>query len=433
MSPLSLYDLNLLVKSTVESGLRTPLWLAAELSEVRLASGGHCYVEFVEKEPAGHRLVAKARGNIWRNTYALLAPYFERETGRRLAPGMKVLVEVTVSFHELYGYALNVTDIDPTYTLGDVARKRKEILDRLSEEGVIDLNKELPLPRPLERIAVISSGTAAGYGDFRHQLEQSGFVFETRLFAATMQGDRVEESIISALDLIAEERECWDAVVIIRGGGAVSDLNGFDTYLLAANVAQFPLPVLTGIGHERDDTVLDVVAHTRLKTPTAVAAFLVDSRRMEMELVGKLEERFESALRRLMAENRNRFDYAAQRLQMAAVRYTGRERERLLRMNTLLETRVCGRLEMEDRRLELLRERMYRLVERQLSAETQKLAYLERSVRLSEPERILEMGFSLTLCNGKAVRDAACLKTGDRIETLLGRGRVRSIVEQEER
>ena len=279
MTPLSLYELNNVVRSTLELTLEDSYWVVAELSEVRVAGNGHCYVEFVQKEEKGGMLLAKARGNIWRNTYNLLAPYFEQETGQRLAVGLTVLVNVSVSFHELYGYSLTVLDIDPTYTLGAVAQRRKEILALLEEDGVLTLNKELTLPRPLLRIAIVSSASAAGYGDFCDQIKQSGLPFQLQLFPATMQGEGVEASVIAALEMIATEEENWDAVVIIRGGGAVSDLAGFETYLLAAHVAQFPLPVLTGIGHERDDTVVDLVAHTRLKTPTAVAAFLVERQR----------------------------------------------------------------------------------------------------------------------------------------------------------
>ena len=278
MKPLSLYELNTLVRRAVERSLPEDYWLQAELSDVRTHSAGHCYVEFVQKDTRGNALLAKARGVIWANVYRLLRPYFERETGQTFAAGIKVLVQVKVEFHELYGYSLTITDIDPTYTVGDMARRRREILLRLEEEGVLTLNKELPMPVLPRRIAVISSPSAAGYGDFCSQLSANpyGFVYETKLFPAVMQGEQVESSVVAALNKINETFDCWDAVVIIRGGGAVSDLAGFDTYWLAYNCAQFPLPIITGIGHERDDTVLDLVAHTRVKTPTAAAEFLIN-------------------------------------------------------------------------------------------------------------------------------------------------------------
>lgn len=248
-----------------------------ELSDVRSNTTGHCYLEFVQKDPRSNNLVAKARGMIWSNIYRLLKPYFEETTGQLFASGIKVLVKVTVQFHELYGYSLTVLDIDPAYTLGDMARRRREILMQLEEEGVLTLNKELEMPVLPQRIAVISSATAAGYGDFCHQLQHNsgGFFFYTELFPALMQGNQVEESVLAALDRINDRVNEFDVVVIIRGGGATSDLSGFDTYLLAAACAQFPLPVITGIGHERDDTVLDSVAHTRVKTPTAAAELLI--------------------------------------------------------------------------------------------------------------------------------------------------------------
>ena len=239
MSPLSLFELNRLVRDALVLTLPEAVWVMAELSEIRQASNGHYYVEFVEKDESagGGRFLAKARGNIWHTTAATIIPKFFNTTGQHLQAGMKLLVEVRPTFHEVYGYTLTILDIDPTYTLGEVARRRQEILHQLEDDGVLTLNKELPLPRPLMRIAVISAAGAAGYGDFVHQLEQSGFLFHTRLFPATMQGSNVEMSIIAALNAIAAEHEQWDCVTILRGGGASSDLNGFETYLLAANVA----------------------------------------------------------------------------------------------------------------------------------------------------------------------------------------------------
>ena len=244
---------------------------------MREAYNGHCYIELVQKAERGNALVAKARGTIWASIYNMLRPYFENATGQRFAAGINVLMQVTVDYHEQYGLSLTVHDIDPTYTLGDMARRRREILQQLEAEGVLTLNKELHMPLLPQRIAVISAAGAAGYGDFCDQLMNNpyGFAFYPRLFPAVMQGDKVESSIIAALDTIAAERDHWDVVVIIRGGGATSDLSGFDTYPLAANCAQFPLPIITGIGHERDDTVLDTVAHTRVKTPTAAAEYLI--------------------------------------------------------------------------------------------------------------------------------------------------------------
>ena len=264
---LTLLDLNALVRRSLEQCLPDEYWIQAELSDVRSNATGHCYLEFVQKDPRSNNLIAKARGTIWNNVYRLLKPYFEEATGQLFTSGIKVLVKVTVQFHELYGYSLTVQDIDPTYTLGDMALRRREILQQLEAEGVLTLNKELEMPVLPQRIAVISSATAAGYGDFCHQLQHNsrGFFFYTELFPALMQGAQIESSVLDALDRVNRRLNDFDVVVIIRGGGATSDLSGFDTYLLAAACAQFPLPIITGIGHERDDTVLDSVAHTRVK------------------------------------------------------------------------------------------------------------------------------------------------------------------------
>lgn len=275
---ISLSELNLNIKGVVRQAFNDSYWVRAETSDVRHNRNGHCYLEFIEKARDGQSIVAKARGTIWSSTFNLLKPYFEQETGQPFTSGLTVLVSVTIDFHETYGFGLFVNDIDPSYTLGEIARNRMLVIKRLEEEGVLTLNNELELPEPLNRIAVISSPTAAGYEDFQNQLEHntSGSVFHTKLFPAIMQGDRSESSIIAALEQIYRHRNLFDVVIIIRGGGASSDLSCFDSYLLATNCAQFPLPIVSGIGHERDVTVLDIVAHTRVKTPTAAAEFLIN-------------------------------------------------------------------------------------------------------------------------------------------------------------
>lgn len=429
MKALSLFELNNLVHEALEATFDHTYWLTAELSECRVAANGHCYVELVEKDDESRVLIAKARGNIWRNTYPLLVATFEHETGQKLQPGLKILVEAKVTFHELYGYALNIIDIDPTYTLGDMARKRKEILAQLETDGVLTLNKELALPRPLSRIAVISSSTAAGYGDFCDQLEKSPYRFTTRLFPAIMQGEHVEESVIEALDSIAEEQEAWDAVVIIRGGGAVSDLNGFDTYLLAANVAQFPLPVLTGIGHERDDTIIDVVAHTRLKTPTAVAAFLIERQRDEYETLLQMEKNLQQNICRKLEKERNRFEQNGRRYQMATASYCHREKANLLKLTSLLEKQIFQLIQQQQFQLNSLQQVYEKAVATQISHEQIKLASIGKQLALAGPERILKMGFSITYHQGKAVKSASLLKSGSRLTTRLAEGSITSTVD----
>ena len=431
MEALTLYELNNLVRGSLERALPDEYWVQAELSEVREAYNGHCYLEFVQKGNNGRDLVAKARGVVWAGTYRLLKPLFERETGRPLSAGMKVLVRVAVTFHELYGYSLSVTDIDPAYTLGDLARLRREILARLEADGILNDNKELPLPLLANRIAVISSATAAGYGDFRNQLLRNDYRlrFTLRLFPAVMQGERVEESVLAALDAIMAERDEWDAVVIIRGGGATSDLSGFDTYLLAAACAQFPLPVITGIGHERDDTVLDLVAHTRVKTPTAAAAFLVRhqleaatrlealSRDIGQEVMARLErervrlERLSAALSAVFSQVRvrgeHRLEQLSLRLAHAWQQRLADERHGLERCAARIGQGVASRLERERFRLQLLRQRC----------------------EAADPDLLLKRGYSMTFSQGRLVRKASELEKGEEITTRLAEGEVRSVVQ----
>lgn len=405
---LTLFDLNALVRRSLEQCLPHEYWVQAELSDVRSNTTGHCYLEFIQKDPRSNNLVAKARGTIWSNVYRLLKPYFEESTGQLFTSGIKVLVKVTVQFHELYGFSLTILDIDPTYTLGDMARRRREILLQLEEEGVLTLNKELEMPELPQRIAVISSASAAGYGDFCHQLQHNprGFFFYTELFPALMQGNQVEESVLAALDCINNRLNEFDAVVIIRGGGATSDLSGFDTYLLAASCAQFPLPIITGIGHERDDTVLDSVAHTRVKTPTAAAELLIGrmdeaADRLE-ELSGELEY---LVLSRLDREHRKLSDLRS-RIPSGAVRRLGDARYALL----TAEKDIV-------RSSELL-----------LSRQKHRLELLQQRISDASPERLLSRGYSITLKDGKPVTNASQLHPGDELTTHLYKGQVTSIV-----
>lgn len=427
---LSLYELNALVRKSITECLPGEFWLQAELSDVRTNATGHCYLEFIQKDPRSNNLVAKARGTIWANTFHLLKPCFEQETGQAFVSGIKVLVKVTVGFHELYGYSLTVLDIDPSYTLGDLARRRREILNQLQEEGVLTLNKELVLPRLANRIAVISSATAAGYGDFCDQLHRNpyGFAFHADLFPAVMQGDRVEESIIAALDAIHARREEWDAVVIIRGGGATSDLSGFDTYLLAANCAQFPLPVITGIGHERDDTVIDSVAHTRVKTPTAAAEFLISHLRKTAGALQGYEDALVSGAARRMDDERRRLELLRTKLPTLVTVRTMREHHRFSVLRERLKTGVANRFGRERNHMFYLRQRMQASAEKRIVRESHRLELLQQQVRGASPEHLLKRGYSITLRNGKALTDSSRVETGDRIETVLFKGKIKSEV-----
>ena len=405
---LSLYELNGLVKRTIRDRMSETYWVQAELSDVRSNYSGHCYLEFIQKDASGNNLIAKARGTIWSNIYKMLKPYFEQETGQAFASGIKVLVRVSVDFHELYGYSLTVLDIDPTYTVGDMERKRREILRQLEEEGVIDLNKELEMPVLPQRIAVISSATAAGYGDFCNQLSNNprGYGFYTELFPAIMQGERIEESIIAALDAIYARLEAFDVVVIIRGGGATSDLSGFDTYELAANCAQFPLPIITGIGHERDDTVIDLIAHTRVKTPTAAAAFLVACMDQVADRLDNLSFRLQQGVQNRLLWEHRRIEGLKQRIPSSAYKRISDAKYGLLAANRDLQMATRQFLSMKKHRLELLQQRLNDAL----------------------PEKQLARGYSITLKNGKAVKDASALKEGDTLVTLLYKGKVESVI-----
>lgn len=428
-TPFSLYELNALVRQSVRLCMPDAYWVQAELSDVRTNYSGHCYLEFVQKDPKSNALLAKARGIVWSNVFRELKPYFERETGQAFVAGLKVLVKVTVDFHELYGYSLTVSDIDPTYTLGDMAKRRREILQRLEEEGVLTLNKELDLPELAQRIAVISSPTAAGYGDFCDQLERNafGFVFYTKLFPAVMQGEQVEASIIRALNRINAEAGRWDVVVIIRGGGATSDLSGFDTYELATNCAQFPIPIITGIGHERDDTVIDMVAHTRVKTPTAAAEFLINHLRETADRLEQYASFFYQEVPGWLGEQKERLErFVARipaRVQMR-LQNEGFRQERLVkRIHLAWQTRVMRetyRLQLDGRLNVALQSRLQR--------EGGRLQLLEQQVKAASPELLLQKGYSITLKNGKAVTDASALHPGDEVVTRVAKGEFKSKV-----
>ena len=403
---ITLQELNGRVKSTLQFEMPDAYWVQAEISGISPSSQGHCYLELVQKDTTGRTFLAKAKANVWRGTWLKLKPYFEAETGESLKVGMKVLLQVTVTFHEVYGYSLVVQDIDPTYTMGDMARRRKEILDQLARDGVIGLNHELEIPLLPQRIAVISSATAAGYGDFCNQLANNiyGFRFFVKLFQAAMQGDDVERSVIAALNAVAMRRDDFDVVIIIRGGGAVSELSCFDSYDLAFNIANFPLPVITGIGHERDDTVADVVAHTKVKTPTAAAEFIISRVFDTAQVLETLARRMGDAVtERMNAEN-----VRLERLQ-----------QKLPSLFAVLKVR-------HEQLLENMWNRSVNGVRNLLTAQSHRLELVDKSITAADPALILKRGFSLTRCNGHVVSRVSDLKPGDRLTTVLADGSVES-------
>ena len=413
----SLLELNQMVRETIECEMPDEYWVEAELSECRELRG-HCYMELIQKDERTATPVAKSPAKCWANKWAVIRPYFERTTGQQLHAGMKVLLKVYAQFHEAYGFSWIVTDINPEYTLGDMARKRQEIIRQLKAEGVFDLQKELTLPPFCQHIAVISSQTAAGYGDFCNQLSDNpyGFQFQTQLFPAIMQGEGVEQSIIAALEKIYSLTSSFspltskfDCVVIIRGGGSTGDLSGFDTLALAENVANFPLPIITGIGHERDESILDMISHTRVKTPTAAAAFLIEHLKEVLDVINGSQE--------LITR------YAQQKLSMLHSQLTIVS-EAIPRLFSIVKTR-------QEAKIDTMSQRIPMLLERRLLAENHRLQLMEEKLKALDPQLLLKRGYSITLHNGRAVKDATALKAGDEIETRLANGAIHSVVTQE--
>ena len=404
----SLSELNRRVKSAIRDHLPETYWIRAETSDVRRNQNGHCYLEFIEKDGVTQSIVAKARGMIWTNIFQMLSAYFETETGQSFTSGLNVLVRVSVEFHELYGFSLTVVDIDPSFTVGEIARNRQLVLKQLEEEGVLTLNRELPLAELANRIAVISSPTAAGYEDFRDQLSQNpgGLAFYTRLFPAVMQGDRSEASIIAALEKVFQYSHLFDAVAIIRGGGATSDLSCFDSYSVATNVAQFPLPVVSGIGHERDVTVLDHVAHTRAKTPTAVAEFFISHLTQTAAELIDFQDRIVSESETVMVREQSElFTLSKEVIHQSTL---------LLQRESAVVAQLSGSLKHS---LKQQLQREYHFVESR-----------QQYVQMVSPEHILRRGYTLTTRNGRIITSLKGLSVDDTIQTQFRDGVSTSVI-----
>jgi len=412
----SLRQLNLMVRDAIEMHLPDEYWVEAELSECR-ERGGHCYMELVEKEESTHTPIARASAKCWRQTWQILEPYFERVTSQPLRAGLKVLLKVYAQYHEAYGFSWIVTDIDPTYTIGDMARKRQEIIRQLKEEGVFDLQKELQLPLFCQRIAVISAEGAAGYGDFMRQLEDNpyGLHFDITLFPAIMQGEQVEQSVIAALEeiyvqsqqLTANGQKPFDVVCILRGGGATADLSGFDTLALAEHVANFPLPIITGIGHDRDESILDMVSHIRVKTPTAAADLLIDHLQQVLLRIENAQQRITTAISQKLSTYSNK----------------------LTTLQTLIPTLALRILSNSHHRIEMLGSRIPVAIERRLTSQKHRLENIEIKLQSFDPQTLLSRGYSITTHQGKVIRDPRQLKVGDKIETRVEKGKFKAIVQ----
>lgn len=400
----TLLELNHMVRETIERQMDGKYWVEAELSD--LHDRNHCYMELVENDPFGPTPLAKARAVCWANRWTALRSKFERQTQQQLRPGIKVRMMVTPTFHEAYGFAYQVSDIDPDYTLGDIVRKRMEIIRQLKEAGIFDLQRELVLPRFAQRIAVISSAQAAGYGDFCHQIDDNsyGLSFSHELFAAIMQGEQVEQSVIAALDRINARIGEFDVVVIIRGGGATTDMSGFDTLALAENVANFPLPIITGIGHDRDECILDMVSYMRVKTPTAAAAFLIDH----------------------LSEVYTALVSARERISRIAERHLAYEKMRLKQLADRIPTLFALTRERQTKRIDALAHRLDSAATQRLERERHRLQLVAQRAQAQDPIHILRRGYSITLHNGHALRSGDELANGDIIETRLEQGTLKS-------
>lgn len=405
---ISLKELLVKVKDVITSSFDTTYWICADISDFHEdITRGHCYLELVEKNDK-KLIEAKVRAAIWANTYRFLKPYFEQQTGQSLRTGMKVLAEVSVTFHELYGLSCVILNIDPTFTIGDMARKKQETIQQLKEDGVWEMNKQVEMPFLIKRIAVISSASAAGFGDFCHQLQSNdrGFQFSFQLFPATMQGEHAAESIIEALDRVFEQKDQYDVVVIIRGGGATTDLLAFDEYDLAYVVAQFPLPILTGIGHERDESVVDMVAHTRCKTPTAVAAFIYEKMLMEETHLLDLEENIKMGISSILEG----------------------EKVRLNELSACVVRDCSHRIMVEEQSLTLLDSQLRHAFQERLSRHIHHVELMENTLLHISPEAILRRGYSITTVEGKVLRSVSQVKKGSELRTVVSDGEVRSVV-----
>ena len=385
MKQYSLSELCQNIEEVLAEEFASTYWVRAEVASLSIR--GHCYMELVEKASTKN-IAAKVRATCWQQIYGILSPYFEAETGQKLSVGMQVLLEVEVSFHAVYGLSLNIVGIDPTFTLGDMARQRQETIQRLKDDGVMDMQSSLEIPSLPRRIAVISSADAAGYGDFCHQLENNsgGFQFRTQLFAAIMQGEQSAKSIIQSLQQIADEIDKWDIVVIVRGGGASTDLRNFDDYELASHCAQFPLPIIAGIGHTRDISIVDMVVHSSVKTPTAAAEWLINTMQQQADRIAELYTRLQRAIQHTINQQHIRIEQLQQALQYASKKH------------------------------------LYQL--------RSQLEMWQKTIELHSPERIYRMGYSLTTVDGKVVKSIHDVKAGQQLQTHTADGTITSVVEE---
>ncbi len=440
------------IKLTLQSRYELPVWVVAEISEMNLNRSGHCYLELIEKDPVSDKIIAKCRATIWSFAFRTIKAYFETTTGESFRAGLKVLLCASVEFHEVYGLSLNIQDVDPRFTLGDMARKRAMIVEQLTDEGVIEMNKNLVLHLVPQHVAVISSETAAGYGDFCDQLNNNGFGFRfyTQIFPAVMQGEKASESIINALENVYNRIDDFDLVAIIRGGGSKADLSCFDDYNLAYFITQFPMPVFTGIGHERDDTVTDIVAHTRLKTPTAVAEHLISLVSAFDDRLNEYTGLLDDLTLDIFDKNEYLLEKLTQRLQTTSVEMLQTNQEyliwsksrlingvRLLQYNQMqnlesfkqeISVLAKGMINQETGNLEFRGKRLNKWLNNYFIRKERYLQHMNEKAEWVNPETILNKGYALVTHNGNKVTNSNSLRKGDIIDVKLAKGELTSEV-----
>lgn len=421
---ISLLELQKLIKCAVEDTMLLSYWVTAEISELKVNSSGHCYLELVEKGGTNQVPRARVSAVVWRSTFGALGGYFRSATGSDLAEGMNVLMKVSVCYHELYGLSLNISDIDPLYTLGDMERQRQETIRRLRDEGVFDMNRSLELPTVIQRVAVVSSRNAAGYQDFMNELAAGGYIFHIELFDAVMQGHGAEDAVINALEKIAVRSEQFDAVVIIRGGGAQSDLAAFDSYRLCCHVAQFPLPIVTGIGHDKDQSVADLVAAVSLKTPTAVAAWLVGGLAEFDKWLGELSDEVMHSAVAILDSERQRLQTAALMLSQTTSTMTRGLELRIERLAGELRRRQGNILIYNENSLRMLAGSLRERIMVGLTRENMRLEMAQQMSDTRRPDNILSLGFAIVRHGGAVVKSSSEMKTGDTLDITLAQGKV---------
>lgn len=469
---ISLSQLHTCIKTALQNQLESSYWIIAEISQMNTNYSGHCYMELIEKNENSDTIIAKNRATIWASTYRMLKAYFETSTQQKLQSGLKILIKVTVEFHSVYGLSINIKDIDPNYTLGEQQRRKLEIIRQLEDDGIIDMNKELELPEVIHKIAVISSDSAAGYGDFIDQLSnnQFSYSFQIYLYQASMQGDTAADSIMGQLDAIYESKIDYDVVAIIRGGGAATDLMCFDHYQLASHIAQFPIPVLTGIGHERDESIADIVAHTKLKTPTAVAEFIIQQKanfeikldsysnqlkdkvnaflQFENKRITGIETHLPSAIHSALNQKAFQLDTLLSRFQHNIKSHIQTETAELRHKTVLFESRIDRGIDHKKKQLKtaentisntvkhIIKDNRSKLgqfdsnirrsIEKLVSNEQHRLEILEAKLKQNDPSEMLKKGYSISYVDGKILKSASQAKAGMKITTKLIDGKIDS-------